>query len=100
MLLQRCHRVPHITSSRLDVIRVRSAHVRVTQDALNHDLRHTQAVEVAAQSAPCSSSPSASCRITGTGARPLCVFGAVTCPFQIERDTYISPSWKFSHSSP
>ena len=43
------------------------------------------------QRSRCSSSRSASWRMTGTGARPLRVLGSFTRPFQIERETYISP---------
>jgi hypothetical protein len=40
------------TRSGLDVVRRRRAHVRVSEDSLNHYIRHAQTVQVASQPAP------------------------------------------------
>lgn len=47
------HCTADILGSRLDVIRRRGAHVRVAKNALNHHVRHSQAIQVAPQAAPC-----------------------------------------------
>jgi len=47
------HRVANIISGRLDVVSRRGAHVRVTQNPLDHHLRYTQTVQIAPEAAPC-----------------------------------------------
>ena len=46
------HRSSNVNSCSLDVVRRRGAHVRVSEDSLNHHIRHTEMVRVASQSAP------------------------------------------------
>jgi hypothetical protein len=51
-IFQRRHRLANIVSGGLDVVRRRRAHVRMSQDSLNYHIGHTEAVQVASQSAP------------------------------------------------
>jgi hypothetical protein len=46
------HSVTDIVGNGLDVVRRCGAHVCVSEDSLNHHIRHTEAVQGASQSAP------------------------------------------------
>ena len=52
-VFQLCHCVSHIIGCCLDVVRCCGAHVRMTQDALNYHVLHTQTIQVASKPAPC-----------------------------------------------
>jgi len=52
LVFQLRHRSSNVNSCSLDVVRRRGAHVRVSEDSLNHHIRHTEMVQVASQSAP------------------------------------------------
>jgi hypothetical protein len=46
------HCGPDVSGGRFDVVRCGCAHVRVSEDSLDHHIRHTQAIQVASQSSP------------------------------------------------
>lgn len=45
------HGIANVLSGGLDVVCCRCADVRVSQDSLNHDVWHTEAIQVASQAA-------------------------------------------------
>ena len=52
ILFESCRRVAYIIGSSFDVVRRRGAHVSVTENPLDHRVRHTQAVQVVSEAAP------------------------------------------------
>ena len=66
-IFQHRHRIPNFVIRSFDVVVGRRADVRVTQDSLNHLLRHSQAVQVAPKATP-GSVPTVP---LGSGAVPL-----------------------------
>jgi len=53
LMLQLRHCVPHVVRCPLDVVRSCCADVRVSQDSLNNNVRHSETIQIAAESAPC-----------------------------------------------
>jgi hypothetical protein len=50
-LLERCHCIPHIVGSGLDVVRCGCAHIGVSQNALDHHVRHPKPIQIASEPA-------------------------------------------------
>jgi hypothetical protein len=52
MVSQFRHGISNVNRGSLDVVSRRCAHIRMSEDSLNHHVRHTEAVQVTSQSAP------------------------------------------------
>ena len=50
VVFQLFHRVLHVISGGFDVVRCHRADIRVSKNALDHHLRHTQPIEIATES--------------------------------------------------
>jgi hypothetical protein len=46
------HGISNVISDGLDVVRCRSAHIRMSEDSLNHHVRHAKAIQIASESTP------------------------------------------------
>jgi predicted RNA binding protein YcfA (HicA-like mRNA interferase family) len=53
VVFQLRHRISNVKGSGFDVVRRRGAHVRMSEDSLNHHIRHTETVQVASRPTPC-----------------------------------------------